>query len=380
MNFYLFFDRDIVRRTLWGLRGKDPVETHINRIMDYSYYWFISIYNYYLYTGDKDFVRSIYPRMLTLMEYCTDRMNENGFVDENGNGWLFLDWAPIEKTGELAAFQLILARSLEAMAICAEVAGDPGNADHFKTMAVELKEKTYDTFWDPDRQVLLHNRKNGRLSDEVTRYAAIFSLLFDYVDGEKKDALRENTLKNDEVLRITTPYMRFYELAALCEVGEQEYVLGEMLDYWGGMLAEGATSFWEQYIPGERGLEHLAMYGRPFGRSLCHSWGAAPVYLLGKYYLGVEPTSYGYENFLVQPSLGGLEWMRGRVPVNGGTVDLYMDRKDIEVTASKPGGVLRVSSSKPPRASHGSLRHIGGDVYELLLEEPEQEYRVRYYP
>ena len=40
--------------------------------------------------------------------------------------------------------------------------------------------------------------------------------------------------------------------------------------YWGGMLKEGATSFWEKYNPEETGIRHLAMYGRPYGKSLCH--------------------------------------------------------------------------------------------------------------
>ena len=35
----------------------------------------------------------------------------------------------------------------------------------------------------------------------------------------------------------------------------------EMKAYWGGMLKEGATSFWEKYNPEETGTQHLAMYG-----------------------------------------------------------------------------------------------------------------------
>ena len=45
--------------------------------------------------------------------------------------------------------------------------------------------------------------------------------------------------------------MRFYELEALCALGEQESVMKEMKAYWGGMLKEGATSFWEKYNPEE---------------------------------------------------------------------------------------------------------------------------------
>ncbi len=67
-------------------------------------------------------------------------------------------------------------------------------------------------------------------------------------------------LLNDNIQKITTPYMRFYELEALCAMGEQNYVLKEMKDYWGGMLKLGATSFWEEYNPTKKGAEH------------CHVW------------------------------------------------------------------------------------------------------------
>jgi alpha-L-rhamnosidase len=55
MNYYLYFDSPTVTRTLYALRGKDPVTSHINTIMDYTFYWFMGIYDYYQYTGDKSF-------------------------------------------------------------------------------------------------------------------------------------------------------------------------------------------------------------------------------------------------------------------------------------------------------------------------------------
>ena len=86
----------------------------------------------------------------------------------------------------------------------------------------------------------------------------------------------------------------------------------------------GATSFWEEYNPAKKGTEHLAMYGRKFGKSLCHAWGASPIYLLGKYYLGVSPTAPGYETYTVQPQLGGLQWMQGKVPTPNGDIEMYI--------------------------------------------------------
>ena len=86
------------------------------------------------------------------------------------------------------------------------------------------------------------------------------------------------------------------------------------------MLRLGATSFWELYNPAEEGEAHYAMYERRFGKSLCHAWGASPAYLLGRYYLGVAPTSPGFATYDVRPDLGGLDWMEGDVPTPSGPV------------------------------------------------------------
>ena len=63
INQYLFFDKDICKRTILALRGNDPVTEHINTIVDYSMYWIISLENYYNMSGDLDFIRMVYPKM-----------------------------------------------------------------------------------------------------------------------------------------------------------------------------------------------------------------------------------------------------------------------------------------------------------------------------
>ena len=301
MNYYLFFDGDANRRTLFALRGKDPVESHINTILDYSFYWFNGIYDHYLYTGDSAFLKQVYPRMVSLMNFCLGRRNANGMVEGLPGDWVFIDWAPMDKEGETSFEQILFARSLEAMALCAEVAGDAKAAQYYTTLAEDLKRKTFETFWDDGLHALLNNRKNGQLNKQVTRYANMFAMMYGYLDSAKTGDVKNHVLLNKNVQKITTPYMRFYELAALCEIGEHRYVVQEMIDYWGGMLELGATSFWEQFDPAEKGKEHLAMYGRPFGRSLCHAWGASPIYLLGILF-GCAAT------------YSGLRKLRGRAP------------------------------------------------------------------
>jgi hypothetical protein len=183
---------------------------------------------------------------------------------------------------------------------------------------------------------------------------------------------------NESVPAISTPYMRFYELEAMCTLGEQPYVLDEIRDYWGGMLELGATSFWEKYNPEHTGLEHYAMYGRPYGKSLCHAWGASPVYLLGKYYVGIRPLSPGYETFEVRPVLGGLEWFDASVPTPEGDILVYMDGKEIRLTATEGEGYLYFDSRKRPQVSAGSVESLGGTSYRVLVKGDGKEVKVQY--
>jgi hypothetical protein len=206
----------------------------------------------------------------------------------------------------------------------------------------------------------------------------MFAIFFGYLDGQKQQEVKENVLLNDKVQKITTPYMRFYELEALCVLGEQNYVRKEIKDYWGGMLDLGATSFWEKYDPGEKGAQHYAMYGRSFGKSLCHAWGASPIYLLGKYFLGVKPLSPGYKEFLVEPKLGGLKWMDGTVPTPDGKIDVYCDLKEIRIKSSGKGtGVLLFKSLSKPVCKGVIFKKTVDEIYEMTILR-NQAYTVRY--
>jgi hypothetical protein len=368
MNYYTFFDGDTVKRTTWALRGADPVDMHINTILDYSLYWFIGIRDYYQYTGDADFVKSVYPRMATLMDFVLARRNANGMLEGLPGDWVFVDWADMPKDGELAVIQLLFARSLEAMADCAALAHDDTRAATYRGLAAELKTKIMAAFWDPARQLFVHGRKDGKVNPLVTRHPNMFALMFGYLDEAQAGSVRRNVLTSDTVAKITTPYMRFYELAALAESGQQRYVTGQIKDYWGGMLRAGATCFWEQYDPKVEGAARYAMYGKPFGMSLCHAWGASPLYLLGKYYLGVKPTQPGYAAYVVEPDLGGLQWIDGKVPTPHGDIGVYADATTIRVTGVAGQGVLRFASKTAPRSSGGTIRKVGEHRYELALE------------
>ena len=291
-------------------------------------------------------------------------------MEGQADDWVFVDWVdfPMRKRGALCFEQLLFCKSLETMEQCAKLLRDSKapkdpkdpprgsltpedyatDAETYARLAYALREKLRPTFWDEERHAFIHAMEDGQPNTMVTKFPNMFAILYGYADDEEQETILRHVLLNDEVPPITTPYMRFYELEALCMAGRQSTVLEEMKAYWGGMLREGATTFWEKYIPTEHGAEHLAMYGRPYGKSLCHAWGASPLYLLGRYFLGVRPTLPGYAAYEVCPALGGLQWMEGKVPTPHGLITVSVTPDEVTVRSDGGDGTLVIGEQRIP--------------------------------
>lgn len=333
---YLFFDKELIRRSTIALRGKEPFCEHINTITDYSFYWVIGLREYYQNFKDTEFLKFIYPRAVSLMEFSSKRTNGDGFIVGKGNDWIFIDWSDIDKFGALAAEQMLFIAANRAMAEISEILGYNGS-DYAKT-ADTLTERVNSFFWSEEKGAFIDSYESGKC--HVTRHANIFAVMYGIATESQREAIVKNVLLNDEITQITTPYFEGYELDVFGMLGNFDYIENKINTYWKGMLDLGATTVWEEYNPENTGIEHYKMYGAKYEKSLCHAWGAAPIYLLGKYFLGVAPTSDGFDTFTVTPHLGGFEYIKGTVPIKDGEVRVYLSKNELSVTATRDGGTL----------------------------------------
>ncbi len=336
-NRYLYFDPAITKRTIVALLGKPPYVQHINSINDYSMYLIIGAYEYYFATGDKPFIEIYYGRLKALYDFIEGRLDEAGYVCYRPGDWIFIDWSEMDKDGALCAEQILLWQCRNAMAALSEVVGQDG--DGYRKAADKLRRNILRDYWREDRGGFVDCYTTGK--EHITRHANIFAIMYDFVSPTRARKIVRCVLENDDITAITTPYFEFFELNALCKMGKLSVAQKKIESYWGGMVALGATSIWEEFIPEHEGIEHYGMYGMKFGCSLCHAWGGGPIFLLGRYCLGVYPTSVGYATYAVEPNRGMYKHIDGRVPLpEGGTVSVHMDAHTCTVTTDRPGGVL----------------------------------------
>lgn len=344
VNRYLFFDKEIEKRTLIALGGKAPFLSHINTIMDYSFFWIISLYEYYRTYGDIGFIRQMYPQLKAVMDFCRSRADEDGFVRGKKGDWIFIDWAPMDKTGALCGEQVLYAKALSVYGeISALLNVDDGCA---AKLAEELNSKIVELFFNREKMAFVDSWESGK--NTVTRQSNLLAYLFLPISAEMKDAIYQNVVLNQAVPQITTPYFKFYENEVHCRHGNQKLLEESMRNYYGAMLSTGATSLYEEFDPNMRGAEHYAMYGNPYEKSLCHAWSASPIYLLGRYRMGVVNTGIAYSSFEVQPSLGDLKEFWGKVPLPHGEVELSLNNSELCVSATQEGGTLYYKGREIP--------------------------------
>ena len=335
-NNYLFFDKEIVRRSTIALRGKEPFNEHINTITDYSLYWVIGLHEYYVTYGDIEFIKNIYDKAVSLMEFCEAREDDKGFIVKKNNDWIFVDWSDIDKDGAVCAEQMLYIAANKAMAALTRLVGaDPSSYEGKYSRLIETTNKF---FWKEEKGAYIDCYESGK--NHISRHANVFAILYDVANEEQKAKIIENVLENDKITKITTPYFEGFELDVMGKIGHFDFIENVIKTYWKGMLDLGATTVWEEYNPNLSGAQHYEMYGNKYGKSLCHAWGASPIYLLGKYYLGVTPTSSGYETFEVKPYLGGFKFIDGVVPIKDGSVRVKLSKDKLSVVATKNGGTL----------------------------------------
>lgn len=335
-NNYLFFDKEIVRRSTIALRGKEPFNEHINTITDYSLYWVIGLHEYYVTYGDIEFIKNIYDKAVSLMEFCEAREDDKGFIVKKNNDWIFVDWSDIDKDGAVCAEQMLYIAANKAMAALTRLVGaDPSSYEEKYSRLIETTNKF---FWKEEKRAYIDCYESGK--NHISRHANVFAILYDVANEEQKAKIIENVLENEKITKITTPYFEGFELDVMGKIGHFDFIENVIKTYWKGMLDLGATTVWEEYNPNLSGAQHYEMYGNKYGKSLCHAWGASPIYLLGKYYLGVTPTSSGYETFEVKPYLGGFKFIDGVVPIKDGSVRVKLSKDKLSVVATKNGGTL----------------------------------------
>jgi hypothetical protein len=326
-NAFAFGDPRILVDGLEAL-GR-PAEGYANGISDYSLWWIVAarLLGRFHGVASPRLTDTAAAIMRGLAEMCDDegvfrpRSFESDFADSSA-GAIFIDWGMSVDEGAMpTALQMLWHWALRSIS---ELTGEA----HWDGLADRIRETLIARAWDPERR-----RWNKNLDGRpiACSYADAFAVLGDVARGADTYS---SGYTLDDARAMGTPFMAGFGLLALAEVGGSTDVVAGVRERWQPMLDLGATAFWEEGVTDASPWE---MYGRSFGKSLCHGWASAPAFLLPLTVLGIEPLADGWREVRVRPRLGALEWAAAVVPTPLG--DLTVEAGAAGVRIDAPDGM-----------------------------------------
>jgi hypothetical protein len=208
--------------------------------------------------------------------------------------------------GQSSILSLHLAYSAKHAAELHWWAGNPEKAVYYKEIAQKLIRAVKDNCWDDSSSYFANTPEK----EEFSMHAQIFAVLAGAVpESDMKDFVTR--FEKDDHLIQPTMYFRFYLTQALKEAGLADNYL-EILGLWRDMIDLGLTTFAEKPDP---------------TRSDCHAWSASPNYDFLATVAGIEPSSPGFKTVKIEPHLGSLNEIKGKMPHPAGTISFELKRK-----------------------------------------------------
>lgn len=311
-----------------------PKDTTLGYILSSNLTLPLSLYEYYLYTGDSELVRECYAQLLKMLKTFRQWKNPRGILElprrycgiSNFLDWSFeLNGCQIPSSGSsLMNYLYIIA--LKAVEQLKTAMGD--DQSDFTEEIRSMQTATWNEFYDPADKLMRDCREyvvnqqeldlcgvpnQGRTKIRSSRIAHALAQLADE-NREKSDldVLKKNMLSE----RNFTPELFYgsFILLAMKKHGLYQAALDYILRFWGPILDSGTPTLWENgvYSSGKAGFGGSA--------SLCHGFSTSPVDFLQTVLLGITPVQPGFSEFRFEPVPCGLSFARGMVPTPHGAI------------------------------------------------------------
>ena len=320
-NAYTFADKGVITGTIRILESGDLSRCRdINGIVDYSLWQLICHDRYQLYFKDMDFLREEYGKILERVEDLLARRDANGFLTEDCS-WLLIDWCKDRKEEKFSALQILFFWALKCAERLAERMDDFLHKKIWEKASELLEKNIYIHFFVEEKGLFAADPEKSTFR----RHGNMFAILSGLVKDEKTRKELASALAGDELPPIGTPYMGIMESWALTKAGFREAALNRIRRTWGGMLKEGATTFFEAFDETLKGEKLYEFYNRPYGLSCCHAWGSGPAFLVPLILSGIEPLKDGWEEFALSP-MEGMEEFFVTIPTPRGLIRYNVEK------------------------------------------------------
>jgi alpha-L-rhamnosidase len=316
-------------------------------------FWVHHIHDYVERTGDRAFLREMWPQVARALAGSAWRPGPRGLLSPDDPKVWFCDWGmPVgSERGQHAMVNAHAYGALQNAATLATFLGDDRAAGRYAGRARRLG-RAFDAFWDPHARRYAITLIDGEPFPEPTPHASALALRYGLARGAKaKAALAwlEQCLSDERLLADghMELYFHYWALEALYRHGRVALAEEVMRKLWGTLKAAGAWSLWE-----------TASYGAHKTMQLCQGWAAGPLVYMARRILGVRPVFGKPRQVLVAPTAGTLDFARGAVAHPAGPIEVDWQLHGTGANRWMHLGVRAPRGLRIHAAPDGPLTHI----------------------
>ena len=300
-----------------------PTNDSLRDIPDYTLMYMNWVWDYYMQTGDIQFLERHYDGFKKIVDYINRHKDpETGLVFrlEGGSGayrYGIVDWPATMRYGydmnvdSRTVINGHAYRSFDVMSKIADELGHEEDEESFRAMADELA-RSMNKWLVNDRNVYTDGLyEDYTQSAHVSQHANIFPTALNIVPEEHVFSVLKEI--KDQKMRVGMMNIKWLiKAVGEAELGEHliDLYTNEDWNGWANIISKGATSTWESWDADE------------INESLSHPWGASGLYGMQEYILGVQALLPQHEKVQVKPLLFGdkLTHADGKVPTDRGDI------------------------------------------------------------
>jgi len=224
-------------------------------------------------TDDWKMVEELWPVAFLQVQIILEKIDESGIFKYPDDWWVFVDWNP--KLQKEASINAIIIYSLKKLSIIAEKFRFSAEKKILDHTIEKMQKAIMSNFYDSKNELFISGSEK-----QISWSSQVWIILAEVVDPNTARKILLKMLNKNDITKPVTPYVYHYTLEALFNLGLYSQAIQIIKEYWGGMIENGATTFWEIYKSDD---PQFSPYNNYLLNSYCHSWSCTPAYFFRKY-------------------------------------------------------------------------------------------------
>jgi hypothetical protein len=274
--------------------------------------WYIGMVNdYWMYRGDAAFVKDKLQGTRDVLWFFSKYQNAEGSL-RNVPYWIYTDWVegktgwpggvgPIGKDGSSSLLDFQLLWALQVAVKLETELGSPGIASEYQKKTLQLQQTIQRNYWSADKKLYADTKDKDRYS----QHANTLAILTNTIKGPAATELAKKII-SDRSLAPASIYFKYYLHMALTKAGLGNDYL-KWLDKWKENIEMGLTTWAE--ISEIDNARSIVMRGAP-----------VPNIEFFRTVLGIDSDAPGFKKVKIEPHLGDLKNVNGKMPHPNGSV------------------------------------------------------------